>query len=217
MTRVKVCGITRQEDAEAAVALGADALGFVFWPRSPRAVAAAQARDIVAQLPPFVVPIGVFVDEPPDGVARMVHDVRLRGVQLHGDERVEDFAALPVGVVKAVALETSADADRALAVPAGVTVLLDARDPVRRGGTGTTIDWSLAATVARQRRIILSGGLTAANVADAIGTVRPYAVDVSSGVEQAPGIKDPARLRAFFDAVRVANPGTSNPEPSNQP
>jgi len=200
--RVKICGITRPEDAETAAALGADAVGFVFWPRSPRFIDPGRARVIARALPPMVTAVGVFADQPPEEVGRVAAAVGLGAVQLHGQERISDYAGLTCRVIKAVPMGPGRSPDAALALPAHVTVLLDAHDPVRLGGTGTTIDWTVAATVARARRVILSGGLRPANVRDAIATVAPYAVDVSSGVEASPGRKDPERLRALFDAIR---------------
>ena len=199
--RVKVCGITRAEDAVLAADLGAVALGFNFWPGSPRYVTPVRARDIVAQLPPFVVAVGVFVNQPLDAVLSIARLARLGAVQLHGDERPEDYGSLPVRVIKAVSLRSATDVDAADAVPDRAMVLLDAHDPVGRGGTGRTIDWTLAASISRRRPIVLAGGLHAGNVADAIAAVDPYGVDVSSGVECGPGTKDPAKLRAFFAAV----------------
>jgi phosphoribosylanthranilate isomerase len=201
--RVKVCGITRVEDALAAVRLGADAIGFVFWPASPRAVTSPQAAAIADALPAFVVRVGVFVNASPSHVARVVRETRLTAVQLHGDEDVAVYAGLPVPVVKAVALETDADVVRAARWPASVTPLVDAVSHVERGGTGRVASWDLAATLAQARPVILAGGLTSGNVAEAIRVVRPWAVDVSSGVECAPGVKDHGRLEAFFAALRA--------------
>jgi phosphoribosylanthranilate isomerase len=199
MTRVKICGITRAEDAEMAVALGASAVGFVMWPRSPRFLEPARARDIVRLLPPFVTPVGVFVDQPAGHVKDVAAVVGLAAVQLHGNEDAGFCRALGRRAIK------SASVEQAVALagfwPLEITLLIDAVDAERRGGTGRTVDWAAAAALARQRRIILAGGLTPENVGEAIRTVRPFAVDVSSGVESAPGVKDEHRLRAFFAAV----------------
>lgn len=200
--KVKVCGIRRAEDAQLAVDLGADALGFILWPGSPRYIAAADAHAIVRSLPALVIAVGVFVDQDPVEIAEMARAIGLGAVQLHGAEPAAAYADSAVPVIKAVPVEAGVDTMRAVgAVPASATVLLDAHDPVRRGGTGRTIDWSVAARVARERRVILSGGLTAANVVEAVTAVGAYAVDVSSGVESAPGVKDSAKLRAFFEAL----------------
>jgi phosphoribosylanthranilate isomerase len=199
--RLKICGITRPEDGVLAASLGAAAIGLVFWPRSPRCVDVARARDIITALPPFVSAVGVFVNQTEEAfdVARAVG---LSAVQLHGDETPEAYRDAPIRVIKAIAVHDAAAIDAASRVPATATVLLDAHDPVKRGGTGRAIDWSIAATIARQRAVILSGGLNADNVAEAIAAVTPYAVDVSSGVESAPGVKDPVKLRALCALLR---------------
>ena len=197
--RVKICGIRRLDDAVLAAELGADALGFVFWPRSPRFIDPYRAREIVRALPPFVTAVGVFVDQPQEYVNGVADLLQLGAVQLHGHEALEPYMRCSYRVIKAVAVGDGFDASRALAaIPAEVTVLLDAHDPDKRGGTGQVVDWTQAAAAARRRRIILSGGLTPANVRAAVDAVRPYAVDVSSGVEAAPGTKDPERLNQFF-------------------
>jgi phosphoribosylanthranilate isomerase len=200
---VKVCGITRPEDADAAVEAGAAALGFVFWPKSPRAIDPYRARAIVSSLPPFVSAVGVFVDQPAAYVNGVAGLVGLSAVQLHGEERGEYVGAIAKPVVKAVALQNGVPpaADLVTAWPSRVLVLLDVHDPVRRGGTGRTVDWSVAAEIARRRRIVLAGGLTPENVGEAIARVQPFGIDVSSGVEAAPGIKDHGRIRALFEAV----------------
>jgi phosphoribosylanthranilate isomerase len=200
--RVKVCGITRREDAELAVRLGAAAIGFVFWPSSPRVIAPEAARAIGAGLPSLVVRVGVFVNAPVAEVARVAREAGLDAVQLHGDEDVSQYASVPARVIKAVTAESDADVASALALPPHVTPLVDAHDPELRGGTGRRARWTGAAAIASQRGVILAGGLVAGNVADAIAAVRPWALDVSSGVEDAPGIKSAERLEAFFAAVR---------------
>ena len=200
MTWVKICGITRPEDAVAAADLGAVAIGLVFWPESPRCVDRARAREIVAALPPFIAAVGVFVNQVDEAVD-IARDVGLSAVQFHGDESPSSYRGFPVQVIKAITVRDASALEEAGVVPDEATVLLDAHDRVKRGGTGRVIDWEIAAMVARTRRTILSGGLTPANVAEAIGVVRPYAVDVSSGVESSPGVKDRTKLRALFDAI----------------
>jgi phosphoribosylanthranilate isomerase len=203
MMRVKVCGITTVEDAELAASLGAAAIGIVFWPDSPRAIDVPHARHIVCALPPFLTRVGVFVNQPMKDVMTIAEDVGLDAIQLHGDEDPEPYAReCRRSIIKAIAVKNGASEDAAADVPSSATVLLDAHDPVKRGGTGRSIDWTVAAAIARRRPVILSGGLTPANVSDAIAAVSPYAVDVSSGVECLPGRKDPAKLRAFFAAVK---------------
>jgi len=193
---VKICGVTRVEDAEAAVEAGANAIGFVFWPKSPRFVDPFRARAIAAALPPFVTAVGLFVNQPAEYVNGVASLVRLGAVQLHGDETPADAARIQRPVIKAAPARTDE-------WPMRVTLLLDAHDPEKRGGTGRTIDWSAASAIAATRRTILAGGLTPANVAEAIARVRPFGVDVSSGVEQAPGIKDRAMIRALFESIHA--------------
>lgn len=202
--KVKVCGITRLDDALLAADLGASAVGFVFWPRSPRYVEPEAAAAISRELPADVAPIGVFVDAPVDDVRRIAAEVGLAAVQLHGDEPPTLCDGLPYRVLKAVPVAGAATHDAADRVPSRVTVLLDARDPIRKGGTGRTVDWSVAAGVAARRRIFLAGGLRPENVGEALRVVRPYGIDVSSGVEAEPGRKDAGRLRGFFEEVARA-------------
>ena len=204
MTRIKICGITRAADAQLAVALGASALGFIFWPGSARFIDPHRARPIVGALPPGVAPVGVFVDQPPEYVAAVSALLALGAVQLHGSEDLAAYSGLRTRLVKAVPVPAGAGMPDLSAIPPPVTVLLDAHDPVRRGGTGRTIDWGVAAAIAASRPTILSGGLTPDNVSEAIARVHPYMIDVSSGVEHAPGIKDEGRLRAFFERARGA-------------
>jgi len=197
---VKICGITRVEDAQAAVTWGATALGFVFWPKSPRRVDVDLASRIRATLPPAIAAIGVFVDQPVEEVNDIADRVDLSGVQLHGAEDVTYARQMKRPVIKALAV--GGDVPPALSTwPDDVTVLLDVHDPVRRGGTGKVVDWAAASGMAEQRNVILAGGLTPENVRDAIARVRPYGIDVSSGVEVSPGIKDHERIKALFEAV----------------
>ena len=201
MIRVKICGITAPGDAELAAELGASAIGLVFWPGSPRAVDVGRAKEIVAGLPPFVTAVGVFVNQQTEAI-RIAAEVGLSAVQFHGDETPASYRDLPVRVIKAIGVPDASAVPVAAAVPARAHVLLDAHDPIRRGGTGRTIDWSIAAAIAARRPVILSGGLNADNVRLAIEAVHPYAIDVSSGVEASPGRKDPAKLQHFFDILR---------------
>ena len=204
MTRIKICGITTPEDAVAAADLGAAAIGILFWPASPRFVARDRARAIVRALPPLVSTVGVFVNQVPEA-ADIAAEVGLSAVQFHGDETPESYRQFPVPVIKAVGVSDASALEQADAVPPAVTVLLDAADRERRGGTGRTVDWTIAAAIARRRRTILSGGLSPAYAAAAIAAVQPYAIDVSSGVEAAPGRKDHAKLRALFEAVAATS------------
>ena len=197
---LKICGITRLEDAEHAVACGATALGFVFWPRSPRYIAPDVAAAIVARVPPAVTTVGVFVNEPVAGIRRAVREAGVGAVQLHGDEPVSYAAELTQPLLRAL------DVDEALDThwPPETTILLDAADRERRGGTGTRVDWARAEPVARRRRVVLAGGLSPENVETAIDQVGPWGVDVSSGVEAAPGVKDAALVSEFLRRARLA-------------
>jgi phosphoribosylanthranilate isomerase len=199
---LKICGITRLGDARHAVEQGATALGFVFWPRSPRYIAPERAAEIVAALPAAVTKVGVFVNEQIERVQAVTAAAGVNVVQLHGDEPPTYGAALGCPIFRSMTL---VDAEAVIgAWPPGTPLLLDAADRERRGGTGVTVDWPRAAEFARQRRVILAGGLTPDNVGDAIETVNPYGVDVSSGVEQAAGIKDLAKVTRFLENARAA-------------
>ena len=197
---VKICGITRPEDAERAVALGATAIGFIFWPSSPRRIGLEAARSIGRLVPASVLKVGVFVDAPAQELARTVDEAGLDAVQLHGSESPALVRGLEARVIKAVALG-SPDADAQIAQWTGTTLLLDAHDPVRHGGTGRVVDWDRAAGLASRHEVILAGGLNPENVAEAVRRVRPAGIDVSSGVEQTPGVKDLVKLAALFDAL----------------
>jgi len=199
VTFVKICGITRLEDARAALDQGATALGFVFWPGSPRYLEPARARAIVDGLARPAITVGVFVDQAIDEMNAVAESVGLTALQLHGSEPPAFARQLSRPVIKAIAsLNGSWERDP---WPPDVPILVDAHDPVRHGGTGTRADWPAAAALARKRRVVLAGGLTPENVAAAIAAVRPYGIDVSSGVEAAPGIKDREKLAALFDAL----------------
>lgn len=203
-TRIKICGITRLADALHAVALGADALGFIFAPRSPRRVAPEAARAIVAALPPFVTPVAVVVNETPEAVRALLEATGCRVAQLHGDESPEYLRELGVPAIKALPIWTPDDLAPAARYPAARAILLDTRVDGAFGGTGRPFDWSIARAIcADSRPIILAGGLTVENVAEAVRVAEPYAVDVSSGIEVSPGVKDPARMAAFIAAVRA--------------
>jgi phosphoribosylanthranilate isomerase len=204
VTAIKVCGITRPDDARLAADLGAWAVGFVFWPGSPRCVDPDTARAIVDTLPAPVTAVGVFVNADRDEIERVAAHVRLGVVQLHGDESPALAQSLTRRVLKATTL--AACTEDALAPWAGVDLLLDAHDPARRGGTGQTIDWQAAR--ARGRRAAPSCSPAASGPRtwkSAIEIVRPAAVDVSSGIEREPGVKDHARMRALFEVVRRAS------------
>ena len=201
-TRVKICGLTRASDVEAAVAAGADAVGFVFYPPSPRAVTPEQARCLCERLPPFVSAVGLFVDADPAVVRATLEQVPLDLLQFHGDEAPEDCAGFGRRWIKAVRMRPDIDllAEQARYRDAA-GLLLDTVEPGRVGGTGQSFDWSrIPATIAGS--IVLAGGLDPANVAEAIARVRPYGVDVSGGVEITKGVKDRDRIFAFMQEVR---------------
>jgi phosphoribosylanthranilate isomerase len=198
--RVKICGITRAEDALLAAELGAWAVGFVFWPASPRCITPAKAREIARQVAPLVTPIGVFVDQSLDEIESIAAAVGLGAVQLHGTESIQLARSLSRPVIKGLGLRVGCERD-AIEWGSRVTVLLDAHDPLKRGGTGRAGDWTLAARIAAELPVILAGGLRPDNVREAVARVRPAAIDVSSGVEAAPGIKDSTRMRALFAAL----------------
>ena len=208
-TKVKICGITSAEDAAVAVEAGADALGFVFYRKSPRYIEPLVAKQIIMGLPPLVTAVGVFVDEEQQVVRSLMDDCGLALAQLHGQESAVYCQELGRPVLKALRVK---DRSSLLALAefqgrAGVRgFVLDAFSDQAYGGTGQVIDWELAAEVARAAHILLAGGLTPDNVATAIQSVQPYGVDVSSGVEREPGKKDHEKVRAFIRAVRVVSP-----------
>ncbi|HSI04817.1 MAG: phosphoribosylanthranilate isomerase [Myxococcota bacterium] len=206
--KVKICGITREEDAHAAVACGAAYVGFIFHAASPRYVTPERARQIVKTLPSNVEPVGVFVDADALEVRRVVDLVGLSVAQLHGDETPEHCQASNGRVWKALRVSQASATERAEWLLASAAysgceaMLLDAKADNGHGGTGKTSDWHLAASLARTRPVVLAGGLSAANVVDAVKAVTPWALDVSSGVEDAPGRKSEEKMRAFFAALR---------------
>ncbi len=204
MTRVKICGITNPEDALSAVEAGADALGFVFFKESPRHIFPEEAAGIIAQLPPFVQVVGLFVNEQADQVNEIADLCRLDLVQLHGDETAAYCGQIRRRILKALRVRSLTCLDP-ISDYRTAGFLLDAYSPSFYGGTGTAFNWEIAAeAVKRHQRIILAGGLTPENVAAAIGQVRPWGVDVSSGVETAPGKKDPHKVRAFIRNAKEA-------------
>src|ERR1700730_9804235 len=205
-TRVKICGITTWDDARLSIDLGASALGCSFYPLSPRAISPADAWKIIRRLPPFVEAVGVFVNWPPRVVVALARALRLHTVQLHGAESPEEVATLArtLRVIKAVQVKRGFRPASLSRYRRADGILLDGFARGLHGGTGRTLDWKLARTARRYGRIILAGGLTPENIAEAIRVAEPYAVDVASGVEARPGRKDHARLRALFAAVETA-------------
>jgi phosphoribosylanthranilate isomerase len=220
MTWIKICGITNLEDARTAIDAGANALGFVFYDKSPRRVDAESARDLVAQLPPGLEKVGVFVDAEADTIRATVAHAGLTAIQLHGPETIdhlwEDSRPLldRMGVSRTI-LAVSGDRLKRSGIAIGQRIfeevfalLLDAQSNGRFGGTGTTFDWqgarAMVQVLSLKLPIIVAGGLNASNVSEAIRLLQPFGVDVSSGVEARPGKKDPAKIRAFIEAVRAA-------------
>ena len=197
MIRVKICGITHVEDALQACACGADALGLVFYPQSPRCVTPEQARAIIRALPPLVTTVGLFVNEEPQRIRQLAEDCGLDVIQLHGDEGAGACDYAPRRSIKALRVKDAASLAGHEEFRTSA-LLLDAWVAGAYGGTGECFNWELAAGIARQRPVILAGGLTPDNVAAAVRAVRPYGVDVSSGVESAPGRKDSAKVAAFI-------------------
>lgn len=202
MVKVKICGITNKHDALAASALGADALGFVFA-ESPRRIDPEAVRDVIKELPPFVMTVGVFVNETGEKVRNIRDYCGLDFVQLHGDEDENYVASMGRRVIKTLKVKDGV-------IPstdgyANATLLLDAYSPVRAGGTGETFNWKLAGKPASERPIILAGGLNPDNVKEAVETIKPYAVDVSSGVEKEYGRKDYAKLARFIHRAKLSS------------
>jgi phosphoribosylanthranilate isomerase len=207
MTRVKICGITNWADAKLAVDAGADAIGLNFYAPSPRAVTPAAAWEIVRKLPPFVEPVGVFVNWSPATVDALAGAIHLDAVQLHGDETPADVAALAArhSVIKAFRVGNKFRASQLRGYREVAAFLLDSSRGGLWGGTGKHFDWSVARKSKRFGRIILAGGITPENVAEAIRAVKPYAVDVASGVESRPGKKDAGKMRELMREVERAN------------
>lgn len=202
MARIKICGITRVDDALAAAQAGADAIGLVFHPGSPRAVSIEQARTIVGALPPFVTTVGLFVDAEQASIQAVLEQVPLDLLQFHGDEPDDFCQRFNRPYIKAVRVRPGDDLNALAAKwPGACGILLDSYKPGVPGGTGETFDWSMIPSQ-RSWRLILAGGLQAQNVRQAIGQTAPWAVDVSGGVEAAKGIKDLAKINAFIHEVK---------------
>ena len=204
IVRSKICGITRIEDALAAAEAGADAIGFVFYAKSPRAVDVRQARAIIAELPPFVTTVGLFVNASRCDLSEILEVVPLDLLQFHGDETPADCEGYHRPWIKALRVRPGDDIEAACQLYSGARgILLDTYVAGVPGGTGEAFDWSLV-PARLSKPIILAGGLSADNVGQAIAQVRPYAVDVSGGVEQAKGIKSAAKIEAFMQALKQA-------------
>lgn len=202
--RSKICGITRVEDALVAAEHGADAIGLVFYEKSPRAVDLSRAQEILRALPPFVTSVGLFVNAPRAEIERLLREVPLDLLQFHGDETAQECEGFGRPYIKALRVRPELPIrEQCAAYPGAAGILLDSYVPGVPGGTGEAFDWSLVPS-GLDKPVILAGGLDAQSVAEAIVRVRPYAVDVSGGVELAKGIKDPQKVSAFLQAVRDA-------------
>jgi len=210
-TQIKICGVTNTNDARACVELGADMIGFNFYPASPRYIEPAIVRQIVDALPTRICAVGVFVDADPEQIRKLAKTAGFRCVQLHGHTTPESCSELAreFRVIRALSTDVQFQPEHIAPFP-DCDVLIDAYHPELRGGTGQTCDWSAARAAMRYTRfLILSGGLTARNVGSAIAAVAPHAVDVCSGIESAPGVKDHRALEEFISAVRAASPVTN--------
>ena len=206
MTEIKICGITRLEDALCAAESGADAVGFIFHPTSPRYIAPERAREIIAQLPGELTKVGVFVNREEKEVKRMMEVCGLDLIQLHGDESPEYCRRFPQErVIKAVFPQTPEELRRLVDYEVRA-FLADTRDAGLYGGTGKRANWVLAAKLRESHPLILAGGLDAGNIAEALASVSPHAVDINSGCERAPGIKDHDRMRRIIGLIRGAGP-----------
>ncbi len=200
--RIKLCGFTRESDVDALTDADVDAVGFVLWQGSPRAVTMARAVELVRRLPAAVTPVGVMVRPTVGEAGLAVAAIGLGELQLHGVSDPTPFFALGVPIVWVAPLVDGV----APVTPPGTLLMVDAHDPERHGGTGRTVNWARAATLARAARLILAGGLTPENVHRAVSVVRPYGIDVSSGIEVSPGVKSADRMRRFVAAARLPIP-----------
>jgi phosphoribosylanthranilate isomerase len=204
MTKIKICGITNLNDAFLGLDLGADALGFIFYRYSKRSISSEDALRIISKLPPFVTTVGVFVNQGVEELKSMKREIGFDLFQLHGDEEPDYCRELGNSVIKAIRVKDCINQDDIDSFPVQA-LLFDAYSTAEFGGTGRSFNWELLKGIALSKSVILSGGLTAENVAEAIDIVNPYAVDVSSGVEDYPGKKNPVKLKAFIAAVRNAD------------
>ncbi len=203
MIKIKICGITNLEDALASADAGADALGFNFYKKSPRCIEPEKAAEIIAQLPPFVMPVGIFVNEREDKIREIQQLTCLQALQFHGDESPEFCQRFGARVIKAFQVKDKESLKNMAHYHVGAFLLDSYRDGVR-GGTGVTFDWHLAVVAKTFGKVILAGGLTPENVAEAVKLVQPYGVDVAGGVEKEKGIKDHTKTKKFITEVRRA-------------
>jgi phosphoribosylanthranilate isomerase len=210
MTQVKICGITNKEDAIAAAQCGAAALGFIFYPPSPRYIKPADAKKIISALPDDLIKVGVFVNEKQKEIKRVMDDCALDMIQLHGDEKPSFCGEFPAyRIIKAVELKNEIDLNHALNYKVAA-LLVDSRHAGLYGGTGKKANWDLARRLKDKKPFILSGGLKKENVAEAVQAVAPAALDINSGVESEPGKKDHKKLAQIFDLIRTADTARGN-------
>ncbi|KQC08515.1 MAG: hypothetical protein APR62_04670 [Smithella sp. SDB] len=210
MTQVKICGITNSQDALAVAKCGAAALGFIFYPPSPRYVKPEDAKKIISSLPDKLVRVGVFVNEKPEEIKRVMEYCALDMIQLHGDESMDFCRNFPTSIIiKAIELKNYDDVTRALSYNVSA-ILIDRRHAGLYGGTGKKSNWELACRIKNKKPLILSGGLNAENVAEALKAVAPNALDINSGVEKAPGVKDHTKLAQIFEIIRASGTNTEN-------
>ncbi len=201
MIKIKICGITNLDDALAAADYGADALGFIFYKKSPRSVEPEKAAEIVRRLPPFITPVAVFVNEREEKIRDIQFTTGIKVLQFHGDERPEYCDRFATRVIKAFQVRDK-ESLKHMAQYHVAALLLDSYREDLRGGTGTTFDWHLAVVAKTFGRVVLAGGLTPENVAEAVKLVQPYGIDVAGGVEREKGVKDHASLKKFITEVR---------------
>ena len=203
MTKIKICGITNFKDASKSLDYGADALGFIFYKNSKRFTDPADALKIIKELPPFVTKVGVFVNSSLRQINKITRELAINAVQLHGDETPEFCSKIPYTAIKALRVNDPEDLKKVDSFTVKA-ILFDTHSGSEYGGTGKTFDWKILKKLKTDKNIILSGGLNPGNVEQAIKSVRPYAVDVSSGVEKSPGIKDHKKIKHFIEAVKYA-------------
>jgi phosphoribosylanthranilate isomerase len=204
MTRIKICGITNVDDALCAARLGADALGFIFYPGSKRYIEPEKAASVISKLPPYITTVGVFVNQGAEDIGAVKERTSIDIVQLHGDETPEFCGSLPYRAVKALRLKERSDVHKVELYPVQA-ILFDKYSDEAYGGTGERFEWVWLRDLNTSKNVILSGGLGPDNVAEAIQTVKPYAVDVSTGEEDAPGRKSEEKMRKFIEAVKLGD------------
>jgi len=199
--KIKICGITNMEDARVASDLGADALGFIFYKESKRNVSPETVKDIISELPPFITKVGVFVNSDLDEILSIKEQTGIDIAQLHGDETPEFCGTIPFKIIKVIRIKEKSDIGQ-VAQYSDQDILFDTYSDKEYGGTGESFNWEILKDLSLSKNIILSGGLNSDNVLDAVKIVRPYAVDISSGVECEPGKKDHKKIKKFIEAIK---------------